>query len=761
MKTKKLISIFVFVLISLICINVVFAQAQVEAVGSTCGASAALSVTASVVGEQQKSQAIPEGKEIAMPGQPSAESLPPGAPGGPTALAQTMPSEPVVTLAKSYIQELGQTGFVLEGTTYLVNAQGQLISNGAIVDEATQIKVYNAAASPAAAEQEFNNYVDKLQKNEESITLDDYDNAQTLFNKLTDDQKTLLQQRQNNLMKQAFANDLLQRQNQVISEFFTTQKQFDYGGKKYTLDKQGNILADGKVVTSDERSTITNFIIAGRQYKYVDSTLTTNTAGKLVVPIGAKIISTPEYTSTGGYYAVFDANNNLNLCLDQECKNKVSGFNPFAAVTYDSATQAYIDANKNRIQIDDNGILYTSAHEAGQAYTQTYYTAAVVAVGGKTANGLISSAKQIGADGAINSYVITSKTKATITITTLDTTDGSWTSSTIPTEKGTTPIYSYSNYQTKEEFMISEGKLYSVGEKGVLTEVTDCSSCSEGAKQFIENQKLKVPQQSKLEKAGTAIQEIESGAYNLRIFNTWLDKWDGLQEWKSKVDNAFAKYYLGVDPITSRICDTWDHQTDAPVNYALGINGLPAAHIEGERSATKGEDKNGNLVTAYVYKVSFAFDPANILVQSDDFLTANLFVRDTAGVEHPVRIVEGVDGSDSLVVKGTSPEIRYSGNNIIVRIREGDYTQVCIRFGPRDRISDLFKEYLDNEQDLCNSFVKTELPDGYTDKYIMTEWGGGGGGKDGGGEGSAAKEKEEVIPTTDNNQNTNSDEDGL
>jgi hypothetical protein len=234
---------------------------------------------------------------------------------------------------------------------------------------------------------------------------------------------------------------------------------------------------------------------------------------------------------------------------------------------------------------------------------------------------------------------------------------------------------------------------------------------------------------TKIAQIGQTITGAEEIYASLRFANTWLDKWDGLQEWQDTVDAFIAKNYLGTEPIISRICSEWTDKTDAPSNFALGISGQVAAHIEGERSVVY-DDTGGTPKAIYLYKITFAVSPWDILRKRSDILTFRVFVKGTSG-EGPVQLEQGKAGSEYVKINGTSGEIRATGNNMIVRQSPNDYDTVCLDFGDSDAtMSETFKNYLDSNK-LCNSFVVTEdvgiASENYRSigNFITGNWGGG------------------------------------
>ncbi len=199
-------------------------------------------------------------------------------------------------------------------------------------------------------------------------------------------------------------------------------------------------------------------------------------------------------------------------------------------------------------------------------------------------------------------------------------------------------------------------------------------------------------------KIGSTLQEADTIYNNFRFTNLFIDKWEfGGSKWIKDVDTVYAKY-LGIEqPITSYYCDRWIANTDAPSTFAFGRGGIASAHIEGERSEYIDVNTSEKI---YFYKITFSVTPSGALRDSDKILKFKVYYEPG---EIPLKITQGVDGSNSVNLLGNSSEYRIDGTNMIVRQSHTSHDTVCLDFtGSKDDLDRTFASNLDKDYRLCN-----------------------------------------------------------
>lgn len=275
----------------------------------------------------------------------------------------------------------------------------------------------------------------------------------------------------------------------------------------------------------------------------------------------------------------------------------------------------------------------------------------------------------------------------------------------------------------------------SFDKKGVLIEEIKISGVDEAGNLLDENgNKLGRDARGNRRTPKPTKKEIWQAAGVTHLFT---DRWSDYVAWQQKSD-AFFEDYLSIKGWSSLICNKYFDTDDAPSSIALGRDGLPGAHIEGERQIIC-VDKDGIPNTAecpgvqksYLYKITFAVNPRHILKYDKYKLKFGVYVKDNAGNMQPVRLTQGVEGSHMIEIKKDTGEIRYAGSNMIVRQSNSEFTEVCLDFTPsKGSLDSVFNRYLDNYM-RCNSLISSKEPKLPSSKYtsfghaITFNWGGG------------------------------------
>ncbi len=182
--------------------------------------------------------------------------------------------------------------------------------------------------------------------------------------------------------------------------------------------------------------------------------------------------------------------------------------------------------------------------------------------------------------------------------------------------------------------------------------------------------------------------------------NYYIDKWGWMGEWKSIVDKTFAASLLGIEPITSHLCDLWTVGTDSTSNVAFGEDGAASAHVEGVvvKTAEDNPVSGGAPVEVLQHRVTF-FVSSSVLLSPSSAATVqvNLYSAGTKAKElGSYKLGEdvsqiGAQGDNTLIASG------------------GVYDLVCLRFLEMWRYKGDFRTFLDKCPDksgdcLCNRF---------------------------------------------------------
>ncbi|MFH1052826.1 MAG: hypothetical protein V1740_00240 [Candidatus Woesearchaeota archaeon] len=174
-----------------------------------------------------------------------------------------------------------------------------------------------------------------------------------------------------------------------------------------------------------------------------------------------------------------------------------------------------------------------------------------------------------------------------------------------------------------------------------------------------------------------------------------------LQEWREKVDQAFAKMYLGTEYWASKICASnivLDDESLVYIETPDGLIGI-AAHIEGEK--IESPDLANNSMR-YVYKISYFVQNHPSAVQSEGFR-----LNDQDMVFNVEVIGPGVRNKiyPEDIELGTGQIKRVGPDNLLVKESPYNYDKVCIVFETPIRT---FGESFSTESrdEVCNKFSK-------------------------------------------------------
>ncbi|HIH39401.1 TPA: hypothetical protein HA219_01605 [Candidatus Woesearchaeota archaeon] len=203
----------------------------------------------------------------------------------------------------------------------------------------------------------------------------------------------------------------------------------------------------------------------------------------------------------------------------------------------------------------------------------------------------------------------------------------------------------------------------------------------------------------RLSTAAGALGVFNEAYNNLKWANYYIDKWDSMEAWQSKVDETFTRLYLGIEPITSHLCSLWTVTTDSTSNIAFGEDGTASAHVEGVVVETREDPVNGVPVVVFQHRVTFSVS-SSVLINPKEAATifVNLYTGNTKMNElGSYKLGEGVS---EIGAQGESTLVAPSGKN---------YDLVCLRFTEMWKYKGDFRTFIrkcpDKEGDcLCNRF---------------------------------------------------------
>ncbi len=222
---------------------------------------------------------------------------------------------------------------------------------------------------------------------------------------------------------------------------------------------------------------------------------------------------------------------------------------------------------------------------------------------------------------------------------------------------------------------------------------------------------------------------IEFGALGTHISS--LFGWE-VNTLQSAVNKFFAGW-AGIDEIAGTVCESWNENN--PTTAVLGVDGLPAAHIEGRKLFVNStfigcedddfckeffnndnyycenacRDASGNIqpFSKNIYKITFSVDPSGMLIDDsgDDFAEFGIFMDDTQ------LDLDGDGNADTIKIELEGD--RYStGTSPLLRRFDQDYKKVCIEFtNMGSEYTGEFRKAMKragDEDKLCNSFAKEE-----------------------------------------------------
>lgn len=425
---------------------------------------------------------------------------------------------------------------------------------------------------------------------------------------------------------------------------YTVQDQAYYSPKegemKVVAEKNGVIYyVDTKV---DGKSTITNTepLLSedkdGQNYKDAftvastkgASTLITESKGKGDISKVKDIKVTKEIDGTGvNYYSLENKYDSLGNIIS----SKEEVYSYVLPPDADTEKTTYTDANKKRVT---------------QSETETTYK--------KKTN---DDGKYIGADGKL-------LPDGASPIMELDT---------------TVTIYHY----------------YTVNEKGEQVETqkrvtTDANGKVTNTETGVAGKDGKVPKDgwspdelaTTKQKTRDILQDIE---FSLTTFSglsgyskLFFDK-ESLENWRESVDSTFAKFYIGTEYWSSKLCSVYVDRVGSGVMLIETPSGLlePSSHIEMERSpaieyVNLTDEGSAVFITEYLYKLSFAVENPSNSNQNLDF---NVVMRGSGAEVWLYKTYRKLEEGKSYSRIGSSMIVQYS--TVL-------YDEVCIMF--KDKI---------------------------------------------------------------------------
>ncbi|MFH1317354.1 MAG: hypothetical protein ABII01_07575 [Candidatus Woesearchaeota archaeon] len=174
-----------------------------------------------------------------------------------------------------------------------------------------------------------------------------------------------------------------------------------------------------------------------------------------------------------------------------------------------------------------------------------------------------------------------------------------------------------------------------------------------------------------------------------------------LQEWREKVDQAFAKMYLGTEYWASKICASnivLDDESLVYVETPDGLIGI-AAHIEGEK--IEYPDLANNSMK-YIYKISYFVQNHPSSVQNEGFRLSDQDMIFNVEVIGP-GVRNKIYPED--IELGTGQIKRVGPENLLVKESPFNYDKVCIVFEtPIRTFGDSFAT--ESRDEVCNKFSK-------------------------------------------------------
>lgn len=230
----------------------------------------------------------------------------------------------------------------------------------------------------------------------------------------------------------------------------------------------------------------------------------------------------------------------------------------------------------------------------------------------------------------------------------------------------------------------------------------------ETAKQYLKEQQAEAERlktealKLKLSTRLGSLSEYNKVYNELSWANYWIDKWGWMGNWKSGVDRTFTDLYLGIEPITSHLCDLWTVGTDSTSNMAFGEDGSASAHVEGVVVETREDNPSPGKEPIVVMKYRITFFVSNsvlMIPENAATIQVNLYSGNTKAKElGSYKLGEGV------------PQIGAQGEDTLIQTG-GVYDLVCLRFLETWRYKGDFRTFLRKCPDkeiggdcLCNRF---------------------------------------------------------
>ncbi len=188
----------------------------------------------------------------------------------------------------------------------------------------------------------------------------------------------------------------------------------------------------------------------------------------------------------------------------------------------------------------------------------------------------------------------------------------------------------------------------------------------------------------------------------LRYWAKFFMNEDKLLEWREKTDEIFAKYYLGTEYWTSKICDKYIDGEQVGIAFAETPQGLAqiGAHVEAARTKPI-TTENG---TTYIYKITFNVRNGDYEkdLRAPEEMKINVVLKGERTID--------VFKQEQTIKRGSS--FGKSGRNAIVKESIALYSQICIRFDKtplRWKLDD--KELCNKIQESSEEPTKIETPE--------------------------------------------------
>jgi hypothetical protein len=175
-------------------------------------------------------------------------------------------------------------------------------------------------------------------------------------------------------------------------------------------------------------------------------------------------------------------------------------------------------------------------------------------------------------------------------------------------------------------------------------------------------------------------------------------------QWLIEMDETMMNILGGIEGWSAELCKMNvldDFTTENGYAFSDSVSGA-SAHIEGEKLTMTKYSNESVASTVNFYKVSFAVNPGSSVTGCD--IKFRVFLKGSDSI--PLIVHNNSNTAYQFDIKRGDSPIAFTGQNMVVRQSNKDYTKVCITFDeiiPKSANSCLIG--IDEGSDLCNKIV--------------------------------------------------------